>query len=109
VNITRLLYTAHECGAEISSINRGFSDEQYILRMKLNHLERYTEIVLSEKQKTIDVLEQLRPVWAFGHSDAAVKEQICSTALSAIWKELGVTDQTACMEKLRQLMAEKKQ
>lgn len=50
------------------------------------------------------VLEQLRPVWAQGWTSDSMAAQASASALSALWKALGVTDQTAAMARMRQLL-----
>lgn len=52
-------------------------------------------------QDEIAGLEALRPHWAKGYSSASVAAQVQTTALNEIWKHLGVSNQTACMDKLR--------
>jgi len=57
-----------------------------------------------KQQKTIEVLEQLRPVWAKGHSSDSVAAQVSYSALTEIWKILGVTNQTEAIQKLEKLV-----
>lgn len=49
-------------------------------------------------------LEALRPHWAMGHTSDSVAAQASTTALSELWLLLGVTDQTAAMARLRELV-----
>lgn len=60
-----------------------------------------------ELQSKIDVLEQLRPIWAKGYTDDGLAASSLGNALSQLWKMLGVTDQTAAVQRLRELLAEK--
>lgn len=55
----------------------------------------------SEAARARDLLEQLRPVWAMGNSEADQTQLAHAIALSEIWALLGVTDQTSAMTKLR--------
>jgi hypothetical protein len=49
--------------------------------------------------------EEMRPIWAQGWTSESVAAQASSNALAEIWALLGVTDQTAAMERLRSLLA----
>ena len=54
-----------------------------------------------ESLKSINAyLESNRPHWAQGYSSDGVAAQCSHDALSAIWKGLGVTNQTEAMQKL---------
>lgn len=53
----------------------------------------------------IEMLEQLRPHWAQGHTSDSMAAQASTAALSSIWQLLGVDNQTAAMEKLRRVIA----
>jgi hypothetical protein len=59
--------------------------------------------VAAELQRSNTALEALRPVWAQGRSSDSAAAQASSAALAEIWEVLGVADQTAAMEKLREL------
>lgn len=48
--------------------------------------------------------EQLRPIWAQGHTSEAVAAQVHGAALSQIWDLLGVDNQTDAMANLRELL-----
>lgn len=52
-------------------------------------------------------LEALRPVRAHGFSSDSVAAQSLGNAVSEMWGILGVSNQTAAMERLRLLVAEK--
>jgi ribulose bisphosphate carboxylase small subunit len=54
-------------------------------------------------KQTEQVMEQLRPVWAHGWSSDSEAAQASANALSEIWAELGVKNQTEAMETLRDL------
>ena len=56
-----------------------------------------------ELVRKVEGLETLRPVWAEGWNDGSVSEQVCSAGLAQIWKLLGATNQTECMQKLAAL------
>ncbi|NTF69398.1 hypothetical protein [Rhizobium rhizogenes] len=59
---------------------------------------------LREAQAKIEALESMRPHWAKGYSSDGIAAQVTAAALSTIWKLLGVDNQTAAMEKLRDLI-----
>lgn len=48
-------------------------------------------------------LEALRPVWAQGWSSDSEAAQASANALSELWQVLGVENQTAAMDTLREL------
>lgn len=54
-------------------------------------------------QAHIDALESLRPHWAKGYTSDSIAAQTTITALNQIWSILGVDNQTAAMDRLRQL------
>jgi hypothetical protein len=56
-----------------------------------------------EAAETIDALERLRPHWAMGFTSDSIAAQTTITALNQIWSMLGVDNQTAAMDRLRQL------
>lgn len=49
----------------------------------------------------VEMLESLRPHWAQGYSSDSMAAQSATCALSAIWRLLGVDNQTAALDKLR--------
>lgn len=51
-------------------------------------------------------LESLRPVWAFGHSDASMTAQAATTALAGLWQMLGVKNQTEAVVAVRAARAD---
>jgi protein involved in temperature-dependent protein secretion len=66
-------------------------DREAVLQAQIRTLETQ----LKEARAT---LETLRPVWAAG----AAGPQVTAVALAAVWRALGVSDQTAAMQKLRE-------
>lgn len=72
-------------------------------------LESVNAVVGEARQQAKDakeVLEELRPVWAQGWTDDSAAAQASAGALAQIWKELGVTNQTEAMEKVRKWKAD---
>jgi hypothetical protein len=65
-------------------------------------------VALLAQRASINALEQLRPVWAYGHTQEGVNRQVEAAALSQIWAALGASNQTDAMLTLRALLAEKK-
>jgi len=69
-------------------------------------LETTTAVVAEARLERDDakrVMEQLRPVWAQGYTSDSEAAQASSNALSEIWAILGVDNQTAAMQRLRDL------
>ena len=56
-----------------------------------------------KREASEEVMAQMRPLWAQGYTDDSMAAQATGNALAEIWKELGVTNQTASMEALRML------
>lgn len=52
-------------------------------------------------------LESLRPHWAQGYTDDGVAAQAATAALSELWQELGVSNQTDAVAALRKLKGER--
>lgn len=67
----------------------------------------YSAETVAALQAQIDALELLRPHWAKGYSSDSIAAQTTITALNQIWSILGVDNQTAAMDRLRQLTATK--
>lgn len=59
--------------------------------------------IYAEAAETITALERLRPHWAKGFTSDSIAAQSTISALNAIWSMLGVDNQTAAMDRLRQL------
>ena len=59
-----------------------------------------------EATQAKEALEQLRPVWAQGFTSDSEAAQANGNALAQLWAALGVTDQTAAMKRLRELVGE---
>ncbi len=59
---------------------------------------------VTELEQSNIALEMLRPFWAQGFSSDSVAAQSSGNALTDIWELLGVANQTAAMEKLRELV-----
>ena len=57
--------------------------------------------MVRDKDRSVAALESLRPHWAQGYSSDSLAAQSSSAALSQIWTELGVDNQTDAMEVLR--------
>lgn len=49
-------------------------------------------------------LEVLRPVWAQGYTSDSQAAQATANALAEIWQILGVDNQTAAMQRLRDIL-----
>lgn len=58
---------------------------------------------LLEENAEKQALETLRPIWAQGFDSASVAAQVNGAALAEIWKHLGVDNQTAAIQKLKEL------
>lgn len=54
-------------------------------------------------QQRVEVLEAARPHWAMGYSSDSIAAQSTAAALSEIWRELGVSNQTQAMQRLREI------
>lgn len=54
--------------------------------------------------REVEVLEALRPVWAQGHTSDSVAAQANGQALAALWKMLGVDNQTDASVRLMTLI-----
>lgn len=63
----------------------------------------YSADTIADLQAKIDALERLRPHWAKGFTSDSIAAQTTITALNQIWSMLGVDNQTAAMDRLRQL------
>lgn len=59
---------------------------------------------LLELQKQNAVLERMRPAWAQGHDTASIAAQVNTAALCELWALLGVTNQTAAIARLHELL-----
>lgn len=59
---------------------------------------------LEKLQGQIDHLESMRPHWAQGYSSDSIAAQTSFSALNQLWQLLGVNDQTAAVEKLKELV-----
>ena len=57
-----------------------------------------------EARETREMLEELRPVWAQGRTSDGEAAQSSANALASLWALLGVTDQTAAVERLKALL-----
>jgi hypothetical protein len=69
-----------------------------------DEMERVYKLMI-DANKSIDALESLRPLWALGHTSDSVAAQVNATAIAGLWKMLGVDNQTAACQKLRELLA----
>ena len=81
-------------------------DESFIRPIQ-ELIEASAEVARTAEQRAFraeTLLEVLRPVWAQGHSTDSEAAQAHGNALSEIWQKLGVTDQTAAMARLRELL-----
>jgi hypothetical protein len=65
------------------------------------------EARIKELECEISHLNEMRPFWAEGYSSDSVAAQTATSALSSIWRCLGVKDQTACMYALEELKKHK--
>lgn len=68
--------------------------------------EKQEDPEILKLRKQVEALEQLRPQWAQGYTSDSMAAQASTTALSELWKLLGVEDQTTACAKLRALMDE---
>lgn len=59
---------------------------------------------LDALKQEVTVLESLRPHWAQGYTSDSLAAQSSIAALSQVWDLLGVDNQTAAMQKLRDLL-----
>ena len=59
----------------------------------------------TENKRLQSQMDSMRPHWAEGHTSDSVAAQAKTIALSQVWGLLGVDNQTACMDRLRELMA----
>lgn len=59
------------------------------------------EQLIAKQEEQIKALREERPMWAQGFTSDSVAAQVCTASLHQIWKELGVSNQTECMQKLR--------
>lgn len=111
MNIDRdkVIELAKKCNADLTT----FDGEPLSYTFAIANLEKFVELLqsqsepLSEIQKLqdqVEALESLRPVWATGHTSDSVAAQISASDLASVWKALGVTNQTECMQKLAQLI-----
>lgn len=73
-----------------------------MLKVRNAEPEESSEVISLREQ--VEVLQSMRPHWAKGYSSDSMAAQGQTAALSQIWSLLGVSDQTACMEKLRSLV-----
>jgi hypothetical protein len=83
------------------------------LEMRANEEARHShrelveelEAKLAREELRNDALEQLRPVWAQGWTKDSMAAQASASALSQIWKLLGVQDQTQAADRIEELEA----
>lgn len=61
---------------------------------------------LREALAAIEGLEAMRPHWAKGYSSDGIAAQVTCAALNQIWSLLGVDNQTAAMQRLRELVSQ---
>lgn len=72
------------------------------LETAVNNHELESCCECSKLEKEIQVLQQLRPLWAQGHSSDSIQAQTLAAALSQVWGMLGVDNQTRAMQKLQE-------
>lgn len=60
---------------------------------------------VEQLKRQIEGLESLRPMWAQGYTSDSMAAQASTSALSTLWKMLGVDNQTAACEQLRGLLS----
>lgn len=80
--------------------------ESFLVKPIQELLDATAALIEAEKSRgdaAEKILEELRPVWAQGHSSDSVAAQVTSTAIGQIWRELGVENQTDAMSALREL------
>lgn len=73
----------------------------------IDPVERMTtaaEAAIVDLRAEIATLESLRPHWAKGYSSDSVAAQAKTNALAQVWDLLGVDNQTACMDRMRELV-----
>lgn len=63
------------------------------------------EKLIERLTNQIEALRKERPMLAQGFTSDSVAAQVCTASLHSVWKELGVSSQTECMQKLRELAA----
>jgi hypothetical protein len=71
-----------------------YTEEEYQQLEKIN--QRLTN--------RLQAAETMRPQWAMGYTSDSMAAQATSNAMHQMWNELGVTNQTQAMERIRQLM-----
>jgi hypothetical protein len=85
------------------SKNPEFVDASYLGEIA-DEMERVYELMIGAN-KSVDALESLRPLWAQGHTSDSEAAQANSIALAGLWKMLGVDNQTAACQRLRELLS----
>lgn len=72
-----------------------------------DHVEHLVDRLRYAKKQLMDlkeVHEAMRPHWAKGYTSDSMAAQAQTAALAQVWQLLGVDNQTACMQKLRELV-----
>jgi hypothetical protein len=62
-----------------------------------------TLAIEAELNGKIEVLEQFRPLWAQGYTNDSVAAQTLGSALTRLWKMLGVSNQTDAVQALKRM------
>jgi hypothetical protein len=62
-----------------------------------------TLAIEKELRDKIELLEELRPVWAQGWTSDSVAAQCATSAMTQLWKMLGVNNQTDAVQALKRM------
>jgi len=73
-------------------------------KLAVTMLTEYEEDFIARYEDKITYYELIRPHWAQGYTSDGIAASTMLVALTEIYKLLGVKDQTACMQKLNQLL-----
>ncbi len=90
------------CGSYVA--DHGMGDGHSPVSM-YDHALDQANAEIEQLKRQVEGLETLRPVWAFGHSDASMTAQAASGALAGLWRLLGAKNQTEAVQALRDLPA----
>jgi len=95
---TDIAIVAYEVADALLNEGRRHVNSAEVVRLKAQ---------LAEANRKIEDYEAMRPHWAKGYSSDSIAAQSATSALSTLWKMLGVPHQTAAVQRLRELVAGK--
>ena len=88
---------------------KNYAKAREALRESISPIENYIETAEAmicelrlELKQQKEYTELMRPHWAQGYSNDSIAAQASTSALADVWDILGVKNQTACMERLRE-------